>query len=107
MRRRKGPVVVTARRGVVVSTPRTRFEQGEVYGNPHERHLSTWKRRDFSYWRGAQFFPKGSQMLVCIPGAEMRQNEPMAVQELKSRRLWSVRRAWWRFSDWVRVQLGN
>jgi hypothetical protein len=32
---------------VIFATPNGVYDQDEVYGNPHERHLSTWYKEDF------------------------------------------------------------
>lgn len=37
-------------RFVVITSPVGRYEQGTVFGNPHETHRSEWGRDDFRVW---------------------------------------------------------
>lgn len=32
---------------IILATPNGRYEQADEYGNPYERHLSTWYKEDF------------------------------------------------------------
>jgi hypothetical protein len=34
-------------KSIIFATPNGKYDQGEEYGNPHERHLSTWYKEDF------------------------------------------------------------
>lgn len=52
---------------VVVSTPREWFAQGEIDGNPFERHLSFWQDRDFACWP-AEIDVRGGTVIVAIRG---------------------------------------
>lgn len=34
--------------GIVIETPNGPYPQGELYGNPYEKHLSSWYEKDYS-----------------------------------------------------------
>lgn len=57
---------------VFVSTPAVWMEQGAVYGNPHERHMSLWNANDFTRagyheeWGGLPDPVCGHQMLQAV-----------------------------------------
>jgi len=54
---------------VIVSTPRTFFEQGAAFGNPHERHLSSWTRHDLASYGPLCVLPNDIS-LICVLGRD-------------------------------------
>ena len=53
---------LTAARFVIVTSPVGRYEQGTVFGNPHEAHLSEWSRKDFRIWPNHYVEARGTFM---------------------------------------------
>jgi 2-polyprenyl-3-methyl-5-hydroxy-6-metoxy-1,4-benzoquinol methylase len=60
--------LVAHNRCVLLNTPREFFAQGEIEGNPFERHLSFWAAEDFVRWP-AETDVRGGTLTVALRGA--------------------------------------
>jgi predicted TPR repeat methyltransferase len=64
--------------GVLVVTPALDLEQGEVFGNPFERHRSFWTPDDFVRHPGADVLVWRRQLLAFVPTGARRVPLPRA-----------------------------
>jgi len=64
--------------GVLVVTPALDLEQGEVFGNPFERHRSFWTPDDFVRRPGADVLVWRRQLLAFVPTGARRVPLPRA-----------------------------
>ncbi len=57
---------------VIVSTPKNAKDQGALYHNEHERHLSQWTKKDFQEFGDCLFVPDEGSIICCIGTAVPR-----------------------------------
>jgi len=82
--------------GVVLTTPAVHYEQGALYGNPAEQHVSEWRSSDFSRFEHVQSMIADDVLTVVLS------NQPLKVSldpqkswtEKWRRRLRRWRRGW-------------
>ena len=58
--------------GVLIVTPAFELEQGEVFGNPFERHRSVWTPDDFGRWPAAEVLVWRRQLIAFVPTGARR-----------------------------------
>jgi hypothetical protein len=58
-------------RNLLICTPKEIGEQGTVFGNPHEAHISQWRREHFERLKN-HFFVPDSTALICFAGKDAK-----------------------------------
>ena len=58
-------------RNLLICTPKEIGEQGAVFGNPHEAHVTQWKREHFVSFKNHFFIPDPTS-LICFVGQDAR-----------------------------------
>jgi cyclopropane fatty-acyl-phospholipid synthase-like methyltransferase len=56
-------------RNLIICTPKEIGDQGEVFGNPHEAHVSQWKREHFEGLKNHFFVPDPTS-IICFVGTD-------------------------------------
>jgi SAM-dependent methyltransferase len=58
-------------RNVLIAVPQNLGDQGEMFGNPYERHLADWRKKNFEQFGPFCVVPQEDCLVVCLgPDAE-------------------------------------
>jgi len=67
-------LVNRANKMVLIATPNGHYEQGEMFGNAHEEHVSEWRPHDFTTFKYHQVYKNRKIILAAISNHPINDN---------------------------------